>query len=145
MTTSTRLKGNVNPIFTLKKGAAAATSFADDLKKWEQVPEKKDDSDLTFAEAAAGLGVNWTFKATAIVSWDTGSLFSFLYDNAGSDVTLLLGPKGNAAASATSPHFSGAVTITLPPGFSNEARTTQEGSEFEFELAWVAAPAKITA
>lgn len=145
MSTSTRLKGNVNPIFCLKTGAGpAVTSYADDLKKWEQVPAKKDDSDLTFAEAAAGLGVDWAFKGTALVSWDAGSLFTMLYDNAGADLAIKLGPKGNATATATSPHFTGTVTVTLPPGFGNEARTTPEGAEFEFELAWTAVPTKVT-
>ncbi len=144
MATSSRLRGNVNPIFTLKKGSATAASYADDLKKWEFEPAAKDDSDLTFFEAQSGAGVDWTLKITFLVSWDAGSLWSYLFDNAGADVTVLFGPKGNATASATSPHFTGPATITLPPGFSNEARTSKEGSEVEAELSFITL-SKITA
>jgi hypothetical protein len=145
MATSTRLRGNLLPVFTLKKGAAAAVSFADDLKTWELEPAEKDSGDLTFAEAAAGAGVDWAFNGTAIVSFDAGSLFGYLFDNAGSDVEVKFGPKGNATASATSPHFTGTATISLPPGFSNEARTTAEGAEFEFTLNFSTALTKVVA
>lgn len=145
MATSSRLRGNVLPIFTLKKGAAVATSFADDLKKWELEPAAKDDSDLTFAEAASGTGVDWTLKITTLVSFDAASLWMFLFDNAGSDVVVVLGPKGITPPTATAPHFSGTATITLPPGFSNEARTSKEGAEVEVELNYTTALTKVTA
>lgn len=136
MTTSSRLRGNVNPIFTMEPDGGTATSYADDLKKWEFEPTAKDDNDLTFKEAQDGTGVNWTLKFTCLVSFDTASLWTFLFDNAGSEVLVVFGPKGNDVPSATSPHFTGPATITLPPGFSNEARTSKEGSEVEVEVAF---------
>lgn len=145
MSTSTRLRGNVNPIFTLKKGAAAAISYADDLKKWDWTPAEKDAGDITFYEAGTGDGVDWTLKLTSIVSFDAGSLWMFLFDNVGQDVVVLFGPKGNAAASVTSPHFTGTLTISLPPSMSNEARKTPEGAEFEIELKIVGGFTKVTA
>lgn len=144
MPTSTRLRGNINPIFTLKKGAGTATSYADDLKKYEFTPAEKDGSDLTFYEAQSGTGIEYTFKGTAVTSHDTASLFAYLESNVGQDVTLVFGPHGNATATTAKPHYTGTTTIKLPPGISNEARTTPEGAEFEFELV-VSGVSKITA
>lgn len=135
MATSSRLRGNSGLVLSIKKGAAAAASFADDVKSYELTSDDADDSDLTFAEAAAGLTAAFTLSVTAITSFDAGSLYAYLWDNAGSDVTIVVGPWGNATPTATKPHFQMAANLGRKPGISNEARTSTEGAEFTAEFA----------
>lgn len=145
MTTSSRLLGKVVPVFTLKGGdIAIATSFADDLKSFELSPEAKSDSDLTFAEAAQGAGNDWTLKVSTVVSFDAGSLFAACWDNAGLDLEVVIGPWGNAAPSATQPHFKFTAAAAMP-GLKNEARTSPEGAAVDIEFKGSTPVVKITA
>lgn len=137
MATSSRLRGNANPIFTLKKGAAAAVSYSDDVKSWELTWEDKDDSDLTFAEAAAGLLQDATLTITAVLSWDAASLCSFLWDNSGQDLVVLLGPWANAVPLATKPHFTGTAATQGRPPLANEAKSPKDRTGAEFEIAFL--------
>lgn len=145
MATSTRLKGKQGFILSLKKGAAAAAQFGDDVKGFELEFEDKDDADLTFAEAAGGLGSDATLTLTAVTSFDAGSLFAYLWDNPGTDLVAVIGPWGNATPSTTKPHFTGTLNTGRKPGFSNEARTTEVGAEFEVELKFSTDVTKVTA
>lgn len=147
MATSGRIRGNINPIFTLKLGAAAAVSYSDDLKKVSLTSEDKDDSDLTFAEAAAGLAKDWTVTLTGVTSWDAGALYAYLWDNPGATWVLVYGPYGNATATATKPHYSITVTNSGKPGFEAEAKSPKDltGVEFEHELFGTTDITKITA
>lgn len=133
MATSTRLRGNINPIFTLKLGAGTAASFSDDLKNYTLSSDEKDDSDLTFAEAAAGTGADWTLSITALVSNDTGSLFAYLWANPGVDLLVVLAPHGNATPAATKPHYTFTMNTGFPPDLSNEAKGGSDVSGAEFE------------
>lgn len=136
MATATRLRGNVNPIFTIKIGAGAATSYADDLKTYEIVSANKPDSDLTFAEAAAGQGYQWSFKIKLVASYIANSLYAALQDNRGKAAVLTLGPWGNATPTATQPHFQ--LACILPaPGFKNEASQDPNGKSSEVEVTFV--------
>lgn len=144
MAVSNRIYGNTGFIFSLKKGSASAVLF-DDVKSFELTNEPKDDSDLTFSEAASGLGVNWTLSVTAVASTDSGSLHAYLWDNAGSDVTVVLAPHGNATPSSTKPHFTLTAKIPSKPGLSNEASTGTSGASFDFELRGTSDVTKVTA
>lgn len=147
MATSSRLRGNVNPIFTLKLGAAAAVSYSDDLKKVSLTSEDKDDSDLTFAEAAAGLAKDWTVTLTGIVSHDATALYAYLWDNPGAEWILTYGPWGNASPSATKPHYQITVKNSGKPAFETEAKSPNDvtGAEFEHELFGKTDVVKLTA
>lgn len=147
MATSSRLRGNVNPIFTLKLGVGAAVSYSDDLKKVSLKSEDKDDSDLTFAEAAAGLAKDWTVTLTGIISWDSGALYAYLWDNPGAEWVLTYGPYGNATPTATKPHYQITVNNSGKPGFDAEAKSPKDltGAEFEHELYGTTDIAKLTA
>lgn len=145
MATSTRLRGKQGLIFTLKLGAAAAASYADDIKSFELTNEETDDSDLTFAEALAGLTASWTLSVTAIISADAASLHSYLWTNPGQDVTVVVGPYGNATPTATKPHYSFVANTGRKPSIANEARTSNEGADFEHELSVVGDITKIIA
>lgn len=144
MTTSSRLRGQTKPVFTLDAGSPV--SYADDLKKWEWKWDDKDDSDLTFAEAAAGESQVATLTVTGVFSADATSLWAFLWDNAGTDIDIVFGPWGNATATATQPHFTGTVTFDKP-GMSNEAKSakTTTGADFELDLVFADDPVKVTA
>jgi hypothetical protein len=142
MPTSSRLRGNLNPVFTIKVGAGTATSYSDDLKGVELTSEEGDEGDLTFAEAAAGLASAHSLNLTGIVSFDAGALYGFLWDNPGKDVDIVYGPYGNATATATKPHFTMTVNTGRLPGFGTTARTSKEGAEFTHELRLNAPPVK---
>lgn len=145
MTVSTRLKGNEGFHLTLKEGAGAATILGDDCKSYEVTSEDKDDSDLTFAEAKEGQTKVETLSLTGIVSFDVGSLWTYLWDNRGKTVAVVIAPKGNPAPAAGKPHFTGTGKLNGRPMFGNEARTSQEGAEFTYELALDGELAKVTA
>lgn len=146
MATSTRLKGSTGLFLTFKLGAGSAVSYADDVKKFELTYDDKDSDDLTFAEAAAGLGYNATLKLTGIVSYDAGSLFALLTDQVGQTYTIEVGPWGNATATATKPHFKGDASWSTPPPLSNEAALAKDakGAEFEFEISFSTNITKVT-
>lgn len=137
MATSTRLRGKTGLVLTFKVGAATAVAYGDDVKSWELTSDDADDKDLTFYEASQGLTAEFTLALTAISSTDTGSLWRFFWDNPGKDITVIVGPHGNAVPSATKPHFSFVANTGRKPAISNEARTTNEGAEFEQELSVV--------
>lgn len=144
MTTSSRLRGNKLPVFTIKKGATAATSYADDLKSYGITGDDGDDSDLTFAEAAAGLADAYTFVPGMIVSFDSGSLYGFLWNNPGIEVEIVLGPWGNATPTPTQPHFKFTVNTGRRPDFENTASVAKTGAEATREMDIVSAIATLT-
>lgn len=134
MAVSTRLKGNGGLYFSLKKGASSAVIF-DDVKTWALTYEDKDAADVTFAEAKLGVGKNPVLTSNAITSFDTGSLYKYLWDNAGAqDVVVTIGPKGNVTPSANSPHFVFTATIPGKPEMNNEANADPNGAGAEFEF-----------
>lgn len=134
MSTSTRLRGNGGLHLTFANGTTPAVSYGDDVKSWELTPEDKDDSDLTFAEAAEGATKEWTLSVTGIVSFDANSLWMYLSANPGATLATVLGPKGNIAPAVGKPHWEFDIEVGGKPGFGNTARTSQEGQEFTHEM-----------
>ena len=135
MSTSTRLKGKEGFYLSLKSSSGSAfTAAGDDVKEWEITSDDKDDSDLTFAEALAGNIKEYTLTLTAIISFDPASLWMWLWSHPGEEVAVVLGPKGNAVAAAGKPVLSFTVNTGGKPEIRNEARTSNEGAEFEHEL-----------
>ncbi len=49
--------------------------------------EEADSDAVTFAEYSAGSNVQWYFEITAVSDYGTDSLWTYLWDNAGDDVT----------------------------------------------------------
>lgn len=135
MATSNRLKGKEGFYLSLKNGSDAAfTAAGDDVKSWEITSDDRDDSDLTFWEAAQGQVKDYTLTLTGIVSFDDGSLWRYLWDNPGAEVNVVLGPKGNAVHAAGKPVFTFTANTGAKPTLANEARTSNEGAEFEHDL-----------
>ena len=136
--TSKRLRGNADPVFTLKLGAAPAVPMNEDLKTSELTWEDKDDSDLTFSEAAAGLLQDGTLTLTAVASTDEESFWRWCWDHPGQDVVVVWGPHGNAVPTADQPHFTGTASTAGKPELKNEAKSPKDktGSEFEIEFVF---------
>lgn len=102
--------------------------------------EEADTDAVTFAELASGTPLQWFFEIEAVADYGTGSFWTQLWDNAGNDVPFVFKPYGNAAASATEPHFTGTATIVAKPpvgGAANEVFT------FEARLDVVGEPTRV--
>jgi hypothetical protein len=116
----------------------AATVEADDAES----------DNVTFAEAAAGGGRVYVLKITMTQDMAASTLWSKIWDAAGTDVTVLMKPYGNTSASASQPHFTMTATVSEPNGvlFGGEADaspTNRLQTEVEWKLA--ARPTRITA
>jgi hypothetical protein len=146
MATPTRLKGNSGFYLTLKKGAGTAVNFSDDVRSFDLSYKDKDDSDLTFTEAMSGLGQYAELKLTALVSFDTASLWQFAFTNPGATVSVVLAPYGNASASTTQPQVKFDATMPGKPGMSNEAvlAAKAKGQTFDIVLTGVTDPTLVT-
>lgn len=105
--------------------------------------EEADDDATTFADLAGGGAVQWFFEMEAVSDYNTGSLWSFLWASAGTnDIAFVFKPYGNAAPSASQPHFTGTLNVgSKPPvgGTANEVFT------FEARLDVNGEPVKLVA
>lgn len=140
MTTSTGVTGNKGIVFKL-----GGTAFDQDVKKVGITTEDKDESDLTFAEAAAGDLKDFKVAVTAINSTQAGSFWKHLWDNPGLEEACIYGPHGNAVPTADKPHFGLTVKATGKPPIEQEAKATNERMNFDYEFDVTVAPVLITA
>lgn len=104
--------------------------------------EEADTDAVTFAELASGNPVQWFFTIEAVADYGTGTFWTTLWENAGSDVAFVFKPYGNVTATAAQPHFTGNATITSKPpvgGAANEVFT------FEARLDVVGEPTRAVA
>ncbi|MDI6908637.1 hypothetical protein [Nocardioides sp.] len=98
------------------------------------------DSDFTsFADAAAGGSRAYHLTGTASQNMETGSLWDQIWNHAGETVAVVVKPNGGAAASATTPTFSGNVVITEPDGDllggeANSSATAKFTIDFDWEF-----------
>lgn len=85
-----------------------------------------DQDTVTFCDAAsASAGLQWFFTIDAVTSTSTDSLWTYLWDNAGTEsVAFTFAPHANATASATEPHFTGTVTLPEKPSIGGQADST---------------------
>lgn len=139
------IRGNLGLVFTIKLGAATAVAYDAEVKNVRITTEDRDDSDLTFAEAAAGLIKDFRVTITGLQDTGAGSLWRFLWDNPGAVVTIVYGPNGNAAASAAKPHFSFNAKCTGHPEIGGEAARAGNRFDFEYTFEATSAPTLITA
>lgn len=116
----------------------AATVEADDA----------DSDSVTFAEAAAGGARAYVLAMTITQDMAADSLWSILWDAAGSDVDVVMMPYGNAAPSATEPHFSMTASVREPNGtlLGGEADANPL-TRWDLEIEWplLAKPTRVTA
>jgi hypothetical protein len=135
---SAGIKGNSGIVFTLAPYVAgvpgAAVDHSDDAKNVRITSEDKDDSDLTFAEAAGGDLKDFHIALTSIQSTDAASLWRVLWDNPGGTFDFVYGPHGNSVPTAAKPHFTGTVTATGKPEIGGEA--AKNGNRFDFDYTF---------
>lgn len=104
--------------------------------------EEADTDAITFAELSAGTPLQWFFSLTAVADYGTGSLWTTLWDNAGTEVAFVFKPYGNVTATALKPHFTGNCTINAKPpigGSANEVFTFEARLDVDGEPARVVA------
>lgn len=96
---------------------------------------------ITFADMASG-NKQWTLTVTALFDAGTGSLWRYVWDNAGTDaVAFKLTAYGNDIASDTQPFISGNINIGSKPDWSTDANSASE-TEMAFEV--VGEPSLVT-
>ena len=110
-------------------------------------PQDAEADTVTFAEAAEGGSKDWHLQGTAVQDAATGTIWTAVFEEAGTDVTYTLMPYGNETPSATEPHFTGTVTIGQPDGdfLGGEANASPK-ARFTVDIDWVctAKPTKVT-
>lgn len=107
-----------------------------DIAEYEYSEEDKDSGTLTFADAAGGATGTGKLKVVFVQSLDADSLHQQIMDSPGQrDVKFILAPYGNAAASATQPHFTGTLDFPrLRPSLGIKAGDADNTSEVEFKV-----------
>lgn len=106
------------------------------------------DSDFTsFADAAAGGSREYRLEGTAVQDADTGSIWSKIWDAAGTSIPITLMPYGNVTPSVTEPHFTATAVVTEPDGdlLGGEANSSAT-AKMTIDFSWVltAKPTKVT-
>lgn len=130
---SAGIKG-AGAVFTTQLGVAPAADHSDDLKAIRLTSEDRDDSDLTFAEAAGGEVKDYQLVVTALQSTEAGSLWREVWDNPGEEFDVVYGPHGNAVPTASQPHFTFTVKATGRPEIGGEA--ARNGNRFDYEYTY---------
>lgn len=107
------------------------------------------DSDfVSFADAAAGGGREYSLALTFVQDPATGTVWDQVWTHAGDEIPVLVRPYGNAAASPTQPHWSATAIVSEPDGdlLGGEADASPS-NRFVTEVEWklTAKPVKVTA
>lgn len=124
---------------SLKVGS---TEYNMDLTSVVLQNEAAEDDATTFADLAAGGAVQWFFEVEGFSDYGTGSLWRYLWDNAGSSaIAFVFAPYGNLVPTATQPHFTGTLELGAKPAVGGTANEV-----FSFEARWdvVGEPTMVT-
>jgi hypothetical protein len=121
------LRGNSGLVATFD-----AAPYDGDVKAMRLTTEDKDDSDLTFLEAASGETKDYSLTVTAIQSTATGSFWRMVWDDPGGEFAVVYGPHGNAVPSAAQPHFTFTAKATGRPEIGKEASLSKTRADFEY-------------
>lgn len=104
---------------SLKVGS---TEYNMDLTSVVLQNEEAEDDATTFADLAEGGAVQWYFEVEGVSDYGTGSLWRYLWDNAGNaGVAFTFAPYGNLVPSATQPHFTGTLELGPKPAVGGQA------------------------
>lgn len=103
---------------------------------------------VTYADAAAGGARDYFLDVIAVQDAETGTFWDHVWSNVGDELAVTIMPYGNAAASATEPHFEGTVVVQEPDGdiLGGEANRSATARQ-KIEVSWpfLAKPTKVTA
>lgn len=134
------VRGNAGLYASFTLGAGPAKDFDGDLSAFRIGSADKDDSDVTFLEAAQGETKDYTVTTTALQATNAGSFWRFLYDNPGASFAVVYGPHGNAVPTADKPHFIMTLKANGKPEIGTEASLTKKRATFEYEFEVTAGP-----
>lgn len=125
-----------------------ATEYAAQVSSCKIVAAETDSDFVSFADAAAGGGREYSLALTFVQDATTTSLWDQVWSHNGEEVPFLIRPYGNSAASATQPHISGTAIVSEPDGdlLGGEADASPS-NRFVTEVEWkcVAKPVKVVA
>lgn len=113
-----------------------------------RVTSAEGDSDfVTFADAAAGGSRQYQLEGTAGQDAAADSFWDIVYSQVGADLPVTIMPYGNAAPSATEPHFTTTITVKEPDGdFLGGEANASTTAKFTFDFAFPCTrPARVTA
>lgn len=113
------------------------------------VKSKETDSDfVSFADAAAGGGREYSLSLTFVQDGATDSLWDQVWSHAGEEVPFILKPYGSVLASPTTPQWTGTAIVSEPDGdlLGGEADASPT-NRFTTEVEWTLTgkPAKVVA
>jgi hypothetical protein len=92
-----------------------AVNYTDEVSSVSLSEEETDSDFVSFAQALAGGGRDHILKLKIRQDTDTASLWYYIWDASGDDVTYEFWPNGGyPTPSATTPKFSGTLTISAP-------------------------------
>lgn len=103
-----------------------------------EVTSAETDSDFTsFTDAAAGGKRDYKLHIVAVQDHESASFWDKIWSTTGSTVDYLIKPYGNAAASATQPHYTGEAIVSEPDGvlLGGEADASAS-ARFTIEVEW---------
>ena len=130
------------------KISVAATDYEAQVFEATVDADDADDSNVTFAEAAAGGGRDYTLKIVLTQDMAATTLWSKIWDSAGTDAPVVLKPYGNASPSVSQPHFTMTATIKEPNGtlIGGEADASPT-NRLKVEVEWPLSgkPTRVTA
>ena len=92
--------------------------------------EDADDSALTFYDASLGGARDWTLKLTALQSTDPNSLWRWIWEHAGEEISYTIAPHGNETPTSDQPHLTGRCIVPAKPNLGGDAG---KGNVFTFE------------
>lgn len=114
------------------------TEYSAQLTNARLAPTDSDSDTVTFADAAQGGKKDWHLMGTALQDPSAGTIWSLVFDEAGTDVPYTFIPFGNAVPTADQPHFTGTVTIGAPDGdFLGGEANTSATAKFQFDIDWI--------
>ena len=123
-----------------------ATEYTDAVSDVRIVSGEKDSDFISFADAAAGGARDYTLKLTLKQDTAAASLWYYAWGSSGTDVGIVIWPNGGTTPSATTPKFTGTVTVVEPDGdlVGGEANASNSGVfTSEFEWKFTAKPALV--
>lgn len=96
----------------------------------------KDESDLTFEEAANGQTQDGSFIATFLQSLAASSLWRKVWDAPGDEYAVIWGLNGNAVPTVADPHLLFTMKAKGKPGIGATARfsSQRENTEYTWEI-----------
>lgn len=130
-------------------GTPSSVLFAGYLTnaRWNSADSQNDT--ITFADADAGGAKDYFFQGTALQDdgADGSAFWSFVENNAGTDVKVTLMPQGNTTASTTQPHRAATCAVAAFDGdyFGGEANSSATFKQaFDFSWTATARPTTVT-